>query len=272
METIDSRQLGYCRGSDRWPVPFTTAVLLTDRRIMKLRRTKDQLTQHLVDQLIFLGNSARLFDEGCWREAVRMAVQLRILFYDKKKSKSLVTQLDLKEFSMKSAIPGEVSEEQKFFHGYGKAKLVGDRLLRLEPDLSPHFFDDLPVQEWWNQPIWKLNRGTIITRASLILNAADTDGGAHVDPAVKEFYADLSAPGAGGWYLRPTRLGSVLEYSEDAHLVALREIAHEVLHSPWESLTGIGPAASWYKGHIDRPNRETRLRLRKSLESHYAGR
>jgi hypothetical protein len=219
--------------------------------LMKVPLTNDQLIQHLVDQLTFLGNSARLFDEGCRREAVRMAAQLRILFHQSSNSKALLFQLNLQEFLIKSAIPCEVLEDQSFFQGYGKAEVIGDRFLRLVPDLSTQFFDELPLEKWWNQPIWKLNGGTIITRAGLILNAADTDGGTHVDPAVKEDYATFAAPGAGGWYLRGTKRGAVLEYSEDAHLVALREIAHEVLQSPWENVPGVGPRVSWYRGPVD---------------------
>jgi hypothetical protein len=232
---------------------------------MKVPLTQHQLTQHLIDQLVFLGNSARLFDEGCRREAVRMATQLRILFHEKKQSKALVAQLHLQEFRIKSAIPGEVPEGQNYFHGYGKAEEVKGRHLRLVPDLSPVFFDELPLQKWWNQPIWKLNRGTNITRANLVLNAADTDGGAHVDPAVHEVYAALAAPGAGGWYLHGVRRGAVLEYSEGAHLVALREIAHEVLHSPWESVPGVGPEVCWYQGPLAKRQRSAQLSLRKSL-------
>jgi hypothetical protein len=232
---------------------------------MKVPLTKHQLTQHLIDQLIFLGNSARLFDDGCRREAVRMATQLRILFHETDKSKALIFQLGLKEFQIKSAVPGEVPEGQNYFHGYGKAEEVEGRHLRLVPDLSPVFFDELPLQKWWNQPIWKLDRGTVITRHDLILYAANTDGGAHVDAKVHEVYAKFSAPGAGGKYLRPTRHGAVLEYSEDAHLVALREIAHEVLNSPWESVAGVGPEVCWYQGPLAKRQRSAQLSLRKSL-------
>ena len=240
---------------------------------MKVPLTNDQLIQHLVDQLTFLGNSARLFDEGYRREAVRMAAQLRILFHQSSNSKALLFQLNLQDFLIKSAISitREELKEQESFHGYGKAEVVGDRFLSLGPDLSTQFFDELPLEKWWRQPIWKLNEGTIITREDLILNAANTDGGAHVDPAVKDVYAAFAAPGAGGWYLRGTKRGAVLEYSEDAHLVALREIAHEVLQSPWENVPGVSPRVSWYRGPVDPSSGEAASTLRKTLERHFAG-
>ena len=71
-----------------------------------------------------------------------------------------------------------------------------------------------------------------ITRKDIVLAAANKDGGAHVDANLTDEYKALTKDGAVGCFVYET-LGNRLEAPiRDAHLVSLRQIGCELLHSP----------------------------------------
>jgi hypothetical protein len=61
------------------------------------RQTDPELMEHLYQQIAFLRRSASQYDNGEFSEAKRLATTLRILLHDSHTSKSLLTQLGLKE-------------------------------------------------------------------------------------------------------------------------------------------------------------------------------
>jgi len=64
-------------------------------------------------------------------------------------------------------------------------------------------------------------------RRDLILNVADTDGGAHVDPDLDEAYTDLSRKNSLGWMFF---VGNIEEtFIGRPELACMRQIAEEVL-------------------------------------------
>lgn len=78
--------------------------------------------------------------------------------------------------------------------------------------------------------------GTSVSRRRIILNAADKDGGAHVDPKLERFYEELMR---GEWGLGitgnltyngpPPFEQGVTQYATNGHLALIRVFAHEVL-------------------------------------------
>jgi len=64
--------------------------------------------------------------------------------------------------------------------------------------------------------------------------AANNDGGAHVDDKLEPLYESLSQDGALGTFEAFDEILNTLTKSDiaNAHHVALRQMAHEVLHSP----------------------------------------
>ncbi len=109
-------------------------------------------------------------------------------------------------------------------------------------------FDDgpemvlLPVPEWWNQIVYVFSRrpkedptGEIevlrLSRKDIVLTATNKDGGAHVDQKLTPAYEMLAADGAVGSFIWESD-GVKQEFPiTKAHLVALRQIGHEVLRS-----------------------------------------
>lgn len=65
--------------------------------------------------------------------------------------------------------------------------------------------DPLPFDEWWTTPVLKDMRGNAFGRREFVLGLAHMDGGAHVDPELKEAYAALSRENSFGFNLPPGR-------------------------------------------------------------------
>ena len=76
---------------------------------------------------------------------------------------------------------------------------------------------------------------TFLRRRDIILAAANKDGGAHVDEKLEPNYERLAASGALGMYANRITVGDGtvvnLPPIRDAHLIYLRQMGYEVLHS-----------------------------------------
>ena len=88
-----------------------------------------------------------------------------------------------------------------------------------------------PVQQWWEQVVWKLSPECMLTRKRLILSAANQDGGAHVDAHLNQNYEELTRYSFGTMSLKEGQITQNIEV-EHLHLVSIRTIANEILKSP----------------------------------------
>lgn len=85
----------------------------------------------------------------------------------------------------------------------------------------------IPWQDWWAETFASIN-GADYTRRGLCLNAANKDGGAHVDDEFPPEYEAIKASGALGTFEYKGQSFPI----EDAHLVFIRSMAFEILSSP----------------------------------------
>jgi hypothetical protein len=179
----------------------------------------------------FIVTSCNAYDQGCRAEAIRIATAARVLFHDTKQSRSLIrSHLGLGSLRLRSTAVPLVGPDSHF-----------PGFIGMEPDTRSfrHYGDDSPrnkqvdVETWWNkEPILKLSKGEeFVTRRDLILAAANTDGGAHVDARRVAEYERLEAGLAIQLvvgYRDGTRGTITLRF---ANLAALRQIGHEILTS-----------------------------------------
>jgi hypothetical protein len=202
---------------------------------------KDQLRR----QLLFLQNSCQLYDEGHFEEAIRLAVALRVMLHDTDKSTSLLNHL-----GAKSVLVLSTAELPKKHQDHHLALVTG--LLKVSEPTAPKASyqavpvladplrrDFVPFHAWWRkETIIKLRVDASLNRRDLILDAANKDGGAHVDAVLPHVY-DKTRLGAGmeieiEFKTGPTK---VKMPHENVHYASLRQIAYEVLNSP--ALTGL---------------------------------
>lgn len=187
------------------------------------------LEEQLQDQVAFLERSCAAFDEGYTDEFKRLAVTIRVLVHDTAKSRSLLSQLDIKNqtfFAYSRRITG-----QNLIPDWPLAIVRMDANgVHMIPALdngrsSPR---ELSFDDWWSEAVYRdLNSGVMLSRKAMVLSVANKDGGAHVDPEIDEAYSRLVNNGSG--LVAYTQQGPTP--IEDLEKVCLRHIAFEVLNS-----------------------------------------
>jgi hypothetical protein len=191
---------------------------------------------HLARQLRFLERSARDFDQGHTDEAFRIATALRVIFRQTRVTTSLLSHLGAPNVLIRSTVPDFKSmfpdmpplEEMEDVYFVSMATPTISDKGELRPKLEEQDSDRMiPADKWWDEVFTSFD-GKSHRRSGLVLAACEKDGGAHVDADLPAGYAALKAPGAVGTFY----YGGGWTEIEDAHLVFLRSMAFEVLHSP----------------------------------------
>jgi len=229
-----------------------------------------ELGEALKEQLEMLRKSCEGFDRGDILEAKRIAVHLRILWHNTRQSTGLASQLNLANdvidtafvvppAFVSSASPEPSSDERRLFAVGGKRAYV--------PlfDYGPAGVNRIPFNQWWEGTVISDGSGHKFSRKDLVLAVANTDGGAHVDPALDPEYYALTRKGTFGIIrVVPTDDPKVFRRIETPSPVAvtLRQIGHETLRTlcPGYNYDGRcfypGAAICWMQAHITPSNNE----------------
>jgi hypothetical protein len=227
---------------------------------------RDLLKTKLREQLRFIENSCKLVDQGDSAEALRIATCLRVLFHNTATSTALIGQLmnldavhvvstmlvmpDLTKVLTRDVLLQEVGpdlvdafengvKQRRFdvlFAMLPKWTFPGDgQPPHLVPPLDrPYSRRALTAREWLSESVFsRSTEGTPefvrLTRHELLKWAANTDGGAHVDPdGPPAKHLAVAAEGAGG----SASCNGVSAPAKDLHRITLRQMGYEVLDSP----------------------------------------
>jgi hypothetical protein len=190
---------------------------------------------HLARQLKSLETSCREYDSGNRDEAIRMATPLRVIFHQDSHSTSLMTHLGagfLRLLSTSTKMPK--NNPSGCWFALVQWELDPQNcIFRCRPkfDATRVSHRDLLLDDWWGtDPIYRFGHKKI-RRKDLVLVAADKDGGCQADSELPHDYRWL-IDGAG-WKMnvRPDNGPEREVVLHDAHLAALRQIAHEVFNS-----------------------------------------
>lgn len=205
-----------------------------------MEQETSKFKSQLKKQFTFLINSCRLFDMGCIDEAIRIATSIRVLLHDTSQSTSLLTHLNSKDIKIFDSCPiYEKEDKNGHFSVTGFTMGVIEmnpkkRVFGYGPLLSNYNPDKsvlLPLEEWWNRNVWILTPELKLNRKSIILCAANKDGGAHVDKELEPAYEYLSKRNFGN--ICVTYKGVEQKQNiENMHLVSIRTISNELLKSP----------------------------------------
>ena len=213
---------------------------------MPIQRTRADLRQKLDEQVGYLRTSAAAFDDGREEEASRLALSVRVLVHDTGASRALLSQLgvldDLRfvDTSVKQGVTkqqladGSTMFRQTMSPG-GLAVIHYDGAdFAFIPGLNDPYGQRVPFAAWWNQELVPATsthaapdvaRFDAITRRTLVLEMANTDGGAHIDPTLDEQYAAFLAHEHGVTFT--VAGGAAIRGS--AARASMRQIAFELL-------------------------------------------
>ncbi len=195
---------------------------------MKIRQTKEELDNHLKEQLNFLQSSCDSYDQGNHAEGKRIASTLRTLLHDTNNSTSLTKHLQIKHQPFLSTC-SQFSEDPRI--KISKKGLIsvfigdGGEDFFVPLDKAPEK-KELAFDTWWNECILIDQNGNRFSRKDIVLNIANNDGGSHVDEELRPEYADLSRNNSLGNMTHKYSKWIALKTPE---LASVRQIGHEVL-------------------------------------------
>ena len=198
------------------------------------RRPRADLLERLAESREFLARSSQSFDDGYEAEAKRLAVTLRVLLHETGASHSLLGLLGLDErleFTDTAlpidpgnllGSPGLVLMELTAGSG-GRyvaplGNLVPDRIKR-----------PTPFTAWWRNAVMKEPHGTTWSRRDFVLDLANKEGGAHVDPTLDHEYERLVRHNGLGWTFGDDPADGGTPFEGNPVAASVRQIAYEVI-------------------------------------------
>jgi len=199
----------------------------------------DELREALNEQLEMLKKSCKEFDHGDVFEAKRIAVSLRILWHNSQQSKGLVSQLNLASevFDTAFDVPPTFTVIGKPIPPSNQRRLFavgGSRAYAPLFDHGPVKIYKTSFGQWWEGSVLSDGEGHKFTRKDLVLEVANTDGGAHVDPSLDSKYYSITRKGTFRMIrVVPTDNPKVFKRAETPSPVAvtLRQIGRETLRT-----------------------------------------
>ncbi len=203
------------------------------------RFSRDELVDKLRDQMGFLQRSADTFDAGIPSEALRLAVTLRVLLYDKPDAPSLLAQLGFKQ-SLRLVSTGAMPPARGgTFMGAVLAPLrmgpPGTKTEHVAMREQVARAAEQPFYIWWKAPIIGTS-GYVFTREDVVLALAHKEGGAHVSAKIATKYDHLRRLGIGG--VCRDASGLIVDPGNPA-LPSCRQISFEVEVTIHEQLSSL---------------------------------
>ncbi len=213
----------------------------------KYRLTKEELANHLKEQIDFMIASAIQFDNGFEGEAKRLAIAILILVHDTSRCSALLTQLNnlnilfydsSSAFNPRNLATSNCLTVMEASKGENEG-LRGDYIAPLDNLPATRNKDrKVSFDRWWRRnTVYKDNLENTFTRRDLVLIVADKEGGAHIDPELDQAYANLAKFNSLGWKVYVQ--GEEKYFVNRPVLPSIRQIAHEVLKTLEDETTDL---------------------------------
>lgn len=196
-----------------------------------MKQKKEDFEKHLVDQVDFLHRSCQAFDQGFESEAKRLATTIRVLLHTTKNQTSLLSLLDHQNICFYDPVGPIIQANLLSENTLVFARVSPSKTSQYLPHLDDRQYGGnkwLPFEQWWTMTVCRDSLHKLFSRRRFILEMANTDGGAHVDPKLNKAYANLSRFNSMGWIVE---IGGTEHNLRNLVFASVRQIAHEVIHS-----------------------------------------
>ena len=196
----------------------------------KISQSKEDLENHLKEQISFLQASSTAYDNGFRGEAKRIAVVIRVLVHDTKHSTSLMKLLGIKDIDFFDSSSDYDTQNLLSFLGLvlikkfpGGAEYVPKCVIPPKP--LNRKYRSIPFEEWWNKVVIVDKHKKRFTRRDLVLSLSNKEGGAHVDPKLDASYIALTRENSLGWRYF---IGNLEGDISPIELASMRQISQEI--------------------------------------------
>lgn len=192
--------------------------------------------QAVFDQFCLLKQYCEDYDRGFCVIAKPISTSLRLLFNETRNSKSLLQQMHRRDCKWLNTSHGLHLDNQVSECSLMLIEVKNGIGARYKPKCNSEYkMDDYRMTrfvDWFNEPVVLDSQESIFSRREMILNMADTDGGAHLDPEIQANYLNIKRPifieriqfcfGPDGTPMNA--MGNIPE-------ICMRQIAFEVLYT-----------------------------------------
>lgn len=197
----------------------------------RVRRSRSDLLRELQDQILLLRDACSRFDNGLEALGKHIGLNLRVLLHEHGSSRSLLDQLKVRDGWFYDSA-GPLNPKNLLPECNLVALRVGNQAGAYVPVIAvgekpPRPYLKVPFVRWWNNPVCKDRHNARFNRRELISNVVNTDGGAHVDPALDAAYEKFTRQNGLGWVINKGNIQEALAGRPE--LACMRQIAHEVL-------------------------------------------
>jgi len=195
---------------------------------MKINRSRKDLLDQFNDTILKLRKFCNLYDDGDKSMAKDISVKLRLLFHTTDYSKSLLKQVKLEHIQFKDSAFSYDPRNLMTHHGLLYIR-IDTQGIRLSPHLELSVISSVSFANWWDsKKVIVDKKKNVFTRRKIVLELANTDGGAHVDSKLKEDYFNVSRANSLGWvHFDPKTNKNTPD--EDPIPPCIRQIAYETL-------------------------------------------
>lgn len=149
------------------------------------------------EQFLRLHEATDGYYAGRLEQALNAAVAIRVLVHETAQSRSLLGQIRRDYFSLEindRAQPAPKAGETPILDLPVRLRVGAGGASYVRPDFGASFYRRVPLAQWWSNSFVLIQEGDgWLSKKDIILNVANKDGGAHVDPAVPMSHAHLSS-------------------------------------------------------------------------------
>ncbi len=224
-------------------------------------QTRNELLGQLKEQIDIMKVLGNDYDRGFEAVAKTLTTHIRVLVHDSPYSKSLLTQLNKKDIKFyDSALTYNPILGGASFSSEGVSYIAppddptlsessdnllpysGLTIVRFSAKEASHIAPldraspmrntakKISFQEWWEGvQIIRDKDGRTFARRDLVIEVANKDGGAHIDPSLKANYASLSRFNSVGWIFVKNDIKG--RFKNSPVEPSIRQITHEVLET-----------------------------------------
>jgi hypothetical protein len=211
---------------------------------MAYELSRDELVEHLREQMDLLRASGTAFDAGGLHHAKPLATVLRVMLHDTDQSASVLKQLGVKD-SLRFMDSAEHINPRNLAPTPGLVMMqmttgVGGSYVPPLANLAPSRMQPpLPFEEWWLNPVTRDSHDNVFRRKDYVQTVSNKEGGAHVSENLPEKYAALTRNNSLGWmYFEGTEENSA-PFDTNVALPSVRQIAFEVERTVEDQLGGL---------------------------------
>jgi len=204
-----------------------------------ITRTQQDLKERFNIQLGLLKLACINYDNNAEIAGFNIATSIRVFVHDTRNSTSALTHINRKNIDYLNTcninsrptgtFTGLIYNSFRNIHdGQGGSALFQPLFTS---DFHSRVKEWIDFEKWWNAVVFQNPDGAMLTRKTLVLTAANQEGGAHIDDEIDELYDKFRHSYSTGIVIQGRLSGAIRGFDNVPVLPAVRQIGYELSKS-----------------------------------------